>query len=314
MPVPTPYHAGERLVQAKAGQSDIADRHGQLVQNSIMFSARPFLAEQEMVVLGSWDGRHLAWPTLLFGRPGFVRSEDGKTVHLDISGAGADADDPLWSNLRTTGLMSILAIDLGTRRRLRINGRVEVGEASPHVKGALSLMVEQAYPNCPKYIQRRRLRMRSLTAEPGGCAVSTLLSAHQQRVIAEADTAFVATVHPDQGTDVSHRGGSPGFVTVESPSRLRIPDYAGNSMFNTLGNISATGLAGLLFVDFAAGRQFQVAGRAKLDWERRVCGSDRSWTLDVEMVRESALAAQVHYDYVDASPFNPLVDRGGAHS
>ncbi len=53
------------------------------------------------------------------------------------------------------------------------------------------------------------------------------------------------------GVDVSHRGGRPGFVLVAHETLLLIPDYAGNCLFNTLGNISLNPKCGLLFIDFA---------------------------------------------------------------
>ena len=51
------------------------------------------------------------------------------------------------------------------------------------------------------------------------------------------DVLFIATAHATRGADASHRGGNPGFIEVLDGKTVRIPDYAGNSMFNTLGNL-----------------------------------------------------------------------------
>ena len=59
-----------------------------------------------------------------------------------------------------------------------------------------------------------------------------------------ADTFFVASAHAERGVDASHRGGLPGFVRVLGDRTLEIPDYPGNSMFNTLGNPAADPRAG----------------------------------------------------------------------
>jgi hypothetical protein len=94
-----------------------------------------------------------------------------------------------------------------------------------------------------------------------------------------ADTFFIATAVPPaqvgtsaaHGVDVSHRGGKPGFVRVQrgddGVDTLTVPDFAGNNMFNTLGNLQLHPRAGLLFVDFARGDRLHVAVDAELVWQ-----------------------------------------------
>jgi len=59
-------------------------------------------------------------------------------------------------------------------------------------------------------------------------------------------------MHPGRGADTSHLGGEPGFVRVHRGA-LWWPDYPGNNMFNSLGNIVENPAAALLFFDFAVG-------------------------------------------------------------
>ena len=61
----------------------------------------------------------------------------------------------------------------------------------------------------------------------------------QRAWVAAADTFFIASAAPGGGADASHRGGNPGFVRVRDAATLEWPDYSGNTMFNTLGNITA---------------------------------------------------------------------------
>ena len=68
---------------------------------------------------------------------------------------------------------------------------------------------------------------------------SSSLSAAQRARIGAADTFFIASAHPEGGADASHRGGRPGFVRVTGQRSLAFPDYPGNNMFNTLGNLTA---------------------------------------------------------------------------
>src|SRR5262249_25058473 len=82
-------------------------------------------------------------------------------------------------------------------------------------------------------------------------------------------TFFIASTHPQGGADASHRGGEPGFVQVPDAHTLQWPDYVGNNLFQTLGNLSVNPRAGLLFVDFERGRTLQLTGQAELLWKPR---------------------------------------------
>jgi hypothetical protein len=109
-----------------------------------------------------------------------------------------------------------------------------------------------------------------------------VLSARALTCIARAGTAFIASassapdsqvaggVHdPREGADVSHRGGEPGFVQrLHTPrgTLLIMPDYPGNNMFNTLGNLARYPRAGLLFPDFDSGAVLLVACDAAIAW------------------------------------------------
>jgi predicted pyridoxine 5'-phosphate oxidase superfamily flavin-nucleotide-binding protein len=84
-------------------------------------------------------------------------------------------------------------------------------------------------------------------------ATRTESNGKQQRLIREADTFFIASSHRDGGADASHRGGNPGFVHVLNETKLIWPDYSGNGMFQTLGNLAIDPRAGLLFMDFESG-------------------------------------------------------------
>lgn len=59
---------------------------------------------------------------------------------------------------------------------------------------------------------------------------------------------FLATADADGHPDCSYKGGAPGFVRVTGPSELAFPDYDGNGMFKSLGNIEVNRNVGLLFI------------------------------------------------------------------
>src|ERR1041384_5691157 len=92
------------------------------------------------------------------------------------------------------------------------------------------------------------------------------LSRRQMEWISRADTFFIGSRHAEGGVDASHRGGQPGFVQCIDERTLEFPDYAGNRMFQTLGNLVLDPTAGLLFVDFERGHTLQIAGAVTIEW------------------------------------------------
>ncbi|HEY8616821.1 pyridoxamine 5'-phosphate oxidase family protein [Phenylobacterium sp.] len=71
----------------------------------------------------------------------------------------------------------------------------------------------------------------------------------QDAAFIAAQSFFVlATADPDGRPDASFKGGPPGFARVVAPDRLVFPDYDGNGMFRSLGNIQANPHVALLFV------------------------------------------------------------------
>ena len=66
--------------------------------------------------------------------------------------------------------------------------------------------------------------------------------------IENAQYFFIATADADGRPDCSFKGGAPGFVRVTGASELAFPDYDGNGMFKSLGNLTVNPHAGLLFI------------------------------------------------------------------
>src|ERR1700760_1696408 len=100
--------------------------------------------------------------------------------------------------------------------------------------------------------------MRGLQDRFDGRRVAVALPAHRRRydfwpedraLIETTPFFFVATSYGDY-TDCSLRSGMPGFVKIVAPGTIEFPEYDGNSMYRTLGNISRNPNVGLLFVKF----------------------------------------------------------------
>jgi predicted pyridoxine 5'-phosphate oxidase superfamily flavin-nucleotide-binding protein len=79
---------------------------------------------------------------------------------------------------------------------------------------------------------------------------------------------FLATADGEGRPDCSFKGGAPGFVTVAAPDLLVWPDYDGNGMFRSLGNLTVNPYVGLLFIAMGeAPRRLRVNGRASLSFD-----------------------------------------------
>lgn len=303
------WHAGERAVQERVGEADRADRSLAGIRPEIPRVAAAFLAAQRILALGGRDAQGRVWCSLLAGPRGFARASDDRTV--DVAARPVPGDplaEPLAAGPAEVGL---LAIEPQTRRRMRINGTAE-----PTGDG-LRVRTGAVFANCPKYIQAR-----TVAEEAGGHAgapprrsVSAALTPAQQAFVARADTFFVASAHPGGAADASHRGGAPGFVAVRDGTSLSWPDYTGNSMYMTLGNLELDPRAGLLFVDWDGGATLQLTGRATVDFspERAAAlpGAHRILDFAVDEVVELGGRALASWRLRERSRFNPPVAGAG---
>jgi ferredoxin-NADP reductase/predicted pyridoxine 5'-phosphate oxidase superfamily flavin-nucleotide-binding protein len=262
----SPFHSGEQEIQRRLGVRDeIEPWARRVVRPELPEQHRSFYAERPFLVVAARDAAGLPWATLLAAEPGFAHSPDPSALRIEARPAAGDA---LADALQPGDDVGVLGIELHTRRRNRANGRV----SARHDAG-LTLAVEQSFGNCPQYITARRWRRAPAASAPGFVVHGMQLGWAEAELITIADTFFIATgfrgegESPVFGMDASHRGGSPGFVRVESSRELVFPDYAGNDHFNTLGNLLLDPRAGLLFVDFERGDLLQLTGTAEIEWE-----------------------------------------------
>lgn len=245
-------------MQRRAGVEAEAGRLETMLDSpGLSGGAARFLASQRFAALTARDDDGLLWVSPLAAPPGFLRGQEG-VLHVSAS---PREGDPLHE-IQIGQQVGLIAIDFATRRRLRINGELVGADHN-----SMTVRVDQSYGNCPKYIHRRAIDVASLAApaskHPGR---ATLLDPSDQAMVATSDTFFLGTSHPTRGSDVSHRGGPPGFVRVDSPDRLWWPDFPGNNMFNSYGNLAVDDRAALLFIDFDTGATVQISGTAYVRW------------------------------------------------
>lgn len=85
--------------------------------------------------------------------------------------------------------------------------------------------------------------------------------------IQRAPMFFLATADAEGRPECSYKGGLPGFVRVVDERTLAIPDYDGNGMYRSWGNVLVNPHVGLLFLDFETPRRLRIAGTANINPE-----------------------------------------------
>ena len=297
------YHSGERTAQGLAGLGEEAEQVRGIVGTTIPQAAQAFLADRRVVYLAAADEHGRVWATFLAGSQGFTRAVADDRIRLT---ARPSTGDPLAPALARPTKAGLLAIDPEKRRRMRLNGRMRPED------GGLSLEADEVYANCPKYIQQRTIEHVEAQPASGGDAAATRtqeLTDGHRRLIAAADTFFIATRSGAGDADCSHRGGNPGFVHVVDRTTLRFPDYVGNAMLMTLGNLLEDPGAGLLLVDWGTGTTLQLTGTATIDWSpaNDLPGSQRSVTFHVEAAVERPHAMPLLWSAPSYSKHNPML-------
>jgi uncharacterized protein len=300
------WHPGEIVLQQTAGAADRLALHAQRV-------LRPFLTDQlraffpllPFIVISFVDAKERPWGTILPGVPGFVSSPVPNALRIER--APPDGD-PFAAALYEGASIGLLGIELPTRRRNRVNGIVSACDAS-----GFTVTVQQAYGNCPRYIQQRGYAgARELPGNVDGRTFFDLEDTEARGLLDRADTMFVASyaAGPD-GTpamDISHRGGKPGFMKRDDNNGISIPDFAGNRYFNTLGNILHTGLAGLIVPDFDTGDILLLTGESavSMDGESYVeaaqVGAERLWRMRPRHGRWLRGALPIAFQFKSWSP------------
>jgi hypothetical protein len=217
-----------------------------------------FLADRRFGAITARDADGRLWTSPLSGPPGFLEAVSPTTLAIH---ARLPEGDPLHG-LPAGQQAGLVVVELAARRRVRVNGTLTAVD-----RDTLLIVVEQAYGNCPQYIHQRVLAPDGPgQVDQADVRRDAVLSPADAGLIRAADTFFLGTTNPGRGSDTSHRGGTPGFVRIDG-DRLWWPDYPGNNLFNSFGNLAVDPEASLLFFDFDTGRTLQLSGTAEVDWD-----------------------------------------------
>ncbi|MEM7215139.1 MAG: pyridoxamine 5'-phosphate oxidase family protein [Pseudomonadota bacterium] len=301
-----PFHAGELEAQKRVGAGNLAAQVASFIRPYMPQQHRQFYTSLPFLVVSGSDQSGYPWITILEGEDGFITSPNKKALNINSS---LDPQDPLKEAFGHGTDIGLLGIELSTRRRNRLSGHIK------QTGNGYSIDIRQTFGNCPQYIWEREF-YRLPDVAPGKAHRSASLNELQMQHIQAADTMFIGTGQhdasntPSNGYDASHRGGQPGFVEIVDNTHLRIPDYAGNNFFNTIGNILKNPKVGLLFVDFETGGLLHVSGRAEIEWEPKDAkdkGAFRIINVTIGAVVDRPSAISLRWESADRSKRNLVI-------
>ena len=134
-------------------------------------------------------------------------------------------------------------------------------------------------------------------------------------LIAKADLFFLSSSNHESDMDTNIRGGPPGFVRVLSNSTdgavLVWPEYSGNRLYQSLGNLQTTPRAGLVFPDFDSGDVLYVTGKTEILANKQAAtllpGSNLAVVITLSAARFVENGLAFRGDLGERSPYNPKV-------
>jgi len=167
------------------------------------------------------------------------------------------------------------------------------------------------------YTESQKAMQAQFDSLPLAAAVETAivrdeLDEMHRAFIESRDYFFLSTVDSSGCPTVSHKGGPPGIVTVLDPSTIAFPNYDGNGMFLSMGNIADTAKIGLLFMDFETPNRIRVQATAKVSSDdellSRYPGANLIVRAHVDKVFINC-ARYIHkHTRVETSPYVPASD------
>jgi hypothetical protein len=237
------YHAGQIEVQTEANTRPVAEMLADWVG-----PLGEFTMGADLIVLAARVDGAFEFATLS-GAPPLVEPGDDGTSLLFPAPMFAQPEDG------DTRLVGGIAISLAERRRARINGAMTC-DYEP------VLQAHEGFTNCRKYIIPSLALEDGLHLGPQLRSEVALDDPWLADVVGRCETAFLASVSPQGQPDVSHRGGPPGWLQLDASSgRLAWPEYVGDGMFKSAGNVRACPDLALVAIDLESGDAVQINGR-----------------------------------------------------
>ncbi|KAK3714058.1 hypothetical protein LTR37_008087 [Vermiconidia calcicola] len=328
-----PWHEGETKMQKELRVPEM--------DNPTVPTMSPQLANHlqvtPLIAIGTLDKEGRPWTTLWGnGDKGFARPMVQRVIGIRTPVTGKY--DPVVEELfgkEATGeivreadhegrMVAGLTIDLETRKRVKMFGRMvagalgirndEVSEQEEHIAEVqLVLDIKQSLGNCPKYLNKKCIV--AARARPELISDSPRLPEQAVDLLKKADLFFISSSQKDLDMDTNHRGGPPGFVRVvsndEAGAVIVYPEYSGNRLYQTLGNLVVNPLAGVCVPDFETGDMLYLTGTTEIlvgkDAAALLPRSNLAVKISITSSRFVANALPFRGIEGERSPYNPSV-------
>ncbi|KAH8601449.1 oxidoreductase-like protein [Bisporella sp. PMI_857] len=290
--------------------------------------AANLLVQSPIIALGTLDGEGKPWTTILGGESGFSQpvaqsiiglNTTVERVHDPVISAifGDKVNGEIIKETETGRMISALAIDLEHRKRVKLYGHMVAGALSATEDGIgnvqLVVKIEQSLGNCPKYLNKKRIR----PCVPRPTLVTTELPLPKEatELLTKADLFFISSSNHESDMDTNIRGGPPGFLRIlendEQGLALVWPEYSGNRLYQTLGNLRETPQAGLTIPDFDTGDVIYVTGTTQILVGKSASGliahTNLAVKLQVKALRFVSSGLAFRGEAGEPSPYNPPV-------
>lgn len=228
------YHAGQIAVQEEARTRIVADKlagwHGPIAE---------FASEADVILLATADGQGALRVATLWGPPPLAEATADGALRLAFPAGGPAPDG---------GPCGGLVVNFEAARRARVNGLLRAGD------GMLIIEPTETFTLCKKYVAPSVATEPVVASGPAGRTAMWLDDPACAALFARAETVFLLSFAPGGGPDVAHRGGPPGFVTLDAEAgTVRWAEFLGDGVFKSAGNVRATGRFTLFVPDLDTG-------------------------------------------------------------
>jgi len=299
---PANFHPGELDAQARAGHKAEAEDLGPVVKPFLAEGGRSLVVSARLAVATTINRGGAPVLSLLAGDAGAFGALGSSGLTIPRSAVGPE--DDLFDNLRWDRRIGLVFLDPRTRRRFRVNGEVVDSRVDP-----FEVSILEAFPNCKKYLVRHELTP-SAGPPPGAARRGRSVTAADAALLCQASLVFVGSGSPQGQLDAATRSGDPGFIREVAPNTFEIPDFAGNAMYQTIGNLL---LEPRVSVGFIAGQEFVVlTGTATTHWDdeaERTGGTGRCWRFTPLSWQHVPLPMPVELSGYERSRHTPVLDR-----
>lgn len=300
--------------------------------------------QSSLLAVGTLDDQGHPWTTVWGGERGFARP-----IAQGVLGINSNVDtqfDPVFNNLwggegkdgqvvKPGGGqgkdMAALSIDLQTRDRVKLAGKMIAGAIVGESRIQMAMVVAESLGNCPKYLNKKEVVPHEV--KPELASEGLPLTKEAMDLIERADMLFLSSTN-GEAMDTNHRGGPPGFIRVvrnekegvelvypecESPSSrylvmemmLTRNSDSGNRLYQTLGNFKVNPLIGIAIPDFDTADVLHLTGSASIlvgeDASSLLAKTNLAVKITVTDARFIKSSLPFRGDVLEYSPYNPAV-------